>query len=376
MQGCASSPHEFYMAQALRLAETALGRTAPNPAVGAVIVKDGQVVGRGFHPKAGEPHAEVFALRQAGDQAQGATAYVTLEPCSHQGRTGPCCDALIAAGVSQVYVGTIDPNPKVSGQGIARMEAAGIEVTIGVLEKECRRLIAPFVMHILAGRPWFILKSATTLDGKTATSTGHSQWITNEHSRAHVHQLRNRVDAIMVGIGTVLRDNPRLTTRIEGPCQDPVRVVVDSRLRIPLDCHLVRHQSHAPTLIVTGTNVDTAKIEQLRRLPAVEVVTLPLDGGGRVDLNALASYLGRRDILSVLVEGGAELNSSLLDSGLVDQIMLYVAPKLVGGADGKGMFAGQGVTDLSQALQLKDLRIRHFGDDLLIEGEVDRCSPA
>lgn len=202
----ACNVHEFYMTQAVRLAETAVGRTAPNPPVGAVILRDGTVVGEGFHPKAGEPHAEIFALKAAGEQARGADIYVTLEPCSHHGRTGPCCDALIAAGVARVYVGTIDPNPQVSGRGIARLRAAGIEVTVGILEAVCRRLIAPFVKHIQTGRPFYILKSATTLDGKTATSTGESQWITNEKSRAHVHQLRNRVDAIMVGIGTVLRD--------------------------------------------------------------------------------------------------------------------------------------------------------------------------
>ena len=234
--------------------------------------------------------------------------------------------------------------------------------------------------------PLFILKSATTLDGKTATSSGQSQWITNEQSRAHVHQLRNHVDAIMVGSGTALRDNPQLTTRLpESGCvakRDPLRVVVDSRLRISLDSKLVRHHSEAPTLIATleaandadGTNAE--KLTQLQGCDGVEVVTLPANAEGRVDLNALAECLGARNIQSVLVEGGAELNSSMLSSGLIDRVMLYLAPKIIGGADGKGIFAGHGFAELSQALQLCDVRVQRFGDDLLVEGEVEQCLPA
>ena len=369
------SIHVHFMQQALDLARCGEGRTAPNPAVGAVIVVDGEVVGSGFHPKAGDPHAEIFALREAGVLARGADIYVTLEPCSHHGRTGPCCDALIAAGVVRVFVGTPDPNPQVSGRGIARLRAAGIEVIVGICEQECCILIAPFVKHITTGKPFVILKAASTLDGCMTTSTGESQWITNEDSRNHVHQVRNRIDAIMVGVGTVLRDNPRLTTRLPDGGRDPLRIVVDSRLRTPLDAAIVHPDSLAKTLIATTDKVCPNKIKALEQHPMVEVVQLP-DYQGRVDLTALMSLLGERDIQSVLVEGGAILNMSLFNARLIDRVMVYFAPKLIGGDDGKRLFAGQGVTRLVDALQLKNIRSRRFGDDLLIEGEVVACLPA
>jgi len=363
------------MRLALEQAQTAVGRTTPNPPVGAVIVQGGEVVGRGFHPKAGEPHAEVFALRDAGECARGAEAYVTLEPCSHHGRTPPCCDALIAAGISRVYVGLIDPNPQVRGQGVERLRAAGVEVEVGVLEVECRRLIAPFLKHMTSGRPLFILKSAITLDGNTATNRGHSQWITNESSRAHVHQVRDQVDAIMVGSGTALRDNPRLTTRLSSAGRDPVRIVVDSRLQVPLDANLVSHHSAAPTWIVTVEGADGQKIAALNRCDNVEVVQVRATPSGQVDLCALADMLGQRNIQSVLVEGGSILNHSLFKAGLFDRAMIYVAPKLLGGQDGLGMFSGHGVESLDQALTLTDVRVTTFGGDVLIEGEVQTCLP-
>lgn len=368
------SIHCHFMQQALDLARRGEGRTSPNPAVGAVIVVAGDVVGSGFHPKAGDPHAEIFALREAGVLACGADAYVTLEPCSHHGRTGPCCDALIVAGVARVFVGTQDPNPQVSGRGISRLRAAGIEVIVGICEQECRLLIAPFVKLITTGRPFVILKSASTLDGRMATSSGESQWITNEDSRNHVHQVRDRVDAIMVGVGTVLRDNPRLTTRLPEGGHDPLRIVVDSRLRTPLDAAIVHPDSLAKTLIVTTVQACPNKIKALEQHPLVEVVQLP-SCECQVDLVALMDVLGGRDIQNVLVEGGAILNMSLFNAGLIDRVMVYFAPKLIGGDDGKGLFAGRGVTCLGDALQLKDIRSRRFGDDLLIEGEVEACLP-
>jgi len=367
--------HEQFMQIALDLARKALGRTTPNPPVGAVIVRDGQVVGRGFHPKAGEPHAEVFALRDAADQARGADAYVTLEPCSHHGRTPPCCEALIAAGVSRVFVGLIDPNPQVSGQGVERLRAAGVDVEVGVLETPCRRLIAPFIKHMISGRPLFILKSALTLDGRTATRTGHSQWITSARSREHVHRLRDQVDAIMVGSGTALRDNPRLTTRLTPPGHDPIRIVVDSRLQLPETSHLINHQSASPTWVVTVAQADPAKIKALQAHAGVEVVTVAATSAGQVDLHALADMLGQRDIQSVLVEGGSVLNQSLFSAGLIDRVMVYMAPKLLGGNDGFGLFTGQGVDHLDDALQLRDFRVTCLGDDVLLEGEVCSCSP-
>ena len=360
-----------YMLMALELARRAYGRTSPNPAVGAVIVRDGQVVGRGFHPKAGEPHAEIFALRDAAAAARGADVYVTLEPCSHQGRTGPCCDALIAAGVARVFVGVEDPNPLVSGRGIARLRAAGIAVKVGICAAECRHLIAPFARHVTSGRPLVTVKGAISLDGCIATAAGESQWISGPASRQHAHRQRGCVDAIMVGVGTVISDNPRLTARVDGG-RDPLRVVVDSTLRIPADAVMLSQKSSAATVIATTELADPAALERLRAHAAVEVVVLP-QRDRRVDLIALLEYLGQRQVQSVLVEGGATLNAALLDGGLIDRIMLYVAPMIIG--NGQHLFAGAGARRLDECLRLAQVRSERFDDDIFIEGEVVSCSP-
>lgn len=362
------------MARALELARKAEGRTRPNPAVGAVLVRQGRIVGEGFHPAAGQPHAEIFALREAAELARGADLYVTLEPCSHQGRTGPCADAVVAAGVSRVFVGAGDPNPQVSGQGIARLRQAGIAVETGVLEVECRRLIASFVKHITTGLPYVILKTAVTLDGKTATSTGQSQWISGPESRAEVHRVRDRVDAVLVGIGTLIRDHARLTTRLAGGGgRDALRVIVDSSLRITEEESVLHLQSEATTLLATTSRACKEKVGRLTK-PGVEVVELPLDGD-RVDLKALLKELGDRGVQSVLLEGGAVLNQSFLEAGLIDRMMVFVAPRVLGGSDGKGIFSGAGPIRLADAVQLQDVRVSCFGQDTLIEGEVCRCSP-
>jgi len=257
---------QYFMQLALDQARKGEGRTAPNPPVGAIIVKDGIIIGEGFHPQAGQPHAEIFALQQAASKARGAEIYVTLEPCSHHGKTPPCADALIAAGIKSVYIGTIDPNPLVAGRGVEKLKKGGIEVHCGILEPECKRLIAAFSHHILTGTPFTIYKSALTLDGNTATSTGDSQWVSGEKSRLVVHQLRDRVEAIMVGISTVLSDDPLLNTRLpEGGGRDPLRVVVDSQLRIPVDCRMLKQQSTAKTLVAT---ISTIRIKfQTCKLP-------------------------------------------------------------------------------------------------------------
>jgi diaminohydroxyphosphoribosylaminopyrimidine deaminase/5-amino-6-(5-phosphoribosylamino)uracil reductase len=364
-----------YMQQALDLARCAEGRTAPNPAVGAVIVKNGVVVGSGFHPKAGDPHAEIFALRAAGEQARGADIYVTLEPCSHHGRTGPCCDALIAAGVARVFIGIQDPNPQVSGQGISRLRTAGIIVSVGICAVECRCLVAPFIKWITRHQPFMILKSAMTLDGRIATSSGESQWITNEHSRLYAHRLRDKVDAIMVGVGTVLLDNPRLTTRLASGGRDPLRIVVDSKLRTPVDAAIVNLTSTAKTIIFTTPLADQQKIAAMRKLPMVDVVQMP-SCAQKVDLSAMMEYLADHAVQTVLVEGGAELNMALFNAKLIDRVMFFFAPKLFGGDDGKSMFVGQGVAHLADALHLTDVRTQCFADDVLIEGEVVTCLPA
>ncbi len=364
---------EKIMHQALALARRGEGRTRPNPAVGSVVVSNGQVVGEGFHPRAGEPHAEIFALRQAGGKARGADLYVTLEPCSHQGRTGPCADAVIAAGIGRVFIGTSDPNPQVSGRGIARMQQAGLVVQVGILEQECRRLIAPFAKHVTQGVPLVTLKAALTLDGNCATATGDSQWISNEKSRQQVHRVRDKVDAIMVGIGTVLRDNPRLTTRLPEGGRDPLRIVVDGRLRIPENAAILDLESAAATVIATTARAPQDKVQRLQGR-GIEVWQLP-EAEGHLDLRVLMRRLGDSGIQSLLLEGGSGLNSAALACGIIDRVMLFMGPKLLGGFGGKGLFAGSGVERLSDAFELDQIRVSRFDNDILIEGEVRRCSP-
>jgi diaminohydroxyphosphoribosylaminopyrimidine deaminase/5-amino-6-(5-phosphoribosylamino)uracil reductase len=338
-----------------------------------VVVADQQIVGEGYHPAAGQPHAEVFALQAAAGRTAGADLYVTLEPCSHQGRTGPCTEAIIAAGIARVFVGTQDPNPQVAGSGIRRLRQAGILVEVGLCEKDCRRLIAPFAKHITTGLPFVILKSAVTLDGQTATSTGDSQWISNTLSREEVHRLRDRVDAIMVGVGTVLNDDPKLTTRLPGG-RDALRIVVDSQLRTPSQAALLHLESAAETLIA---HLATAPEDRRSRLATGRARLLQTaEKEGRVDLHDLLTHLGSRGVQSILLEGGAQLNAAFLKAGLIDRMMIFVAPKVIGGNGGYGIFAGQGVPCLADALPLRDIRLKRFGDDVLIEGEVKRCLPA
>ncbi|NOQ52786.1 MAG: bifunctional diaminohydroxyphosphoribosylaminopyrimidine deaminase/5-amino-6-(5-phosphoribosylamino)uracil reductase RibD [Desulfuromonadaceae bacterium] len=368
----ADSTQQQFMARAIKLAEIGLGRTAPNPPVGAVIVRDGQVVGEGFHPKAGEPHAEIFALREAAEKAAGADVYVTLEPCSHYGRTEPCADALVAAGVKRVFVGVQDPNPQVAGRGIEKLRQAGIEVAVGVQERQCRRLIAAFTRHITTGFPFTIYKTAMTLDGKTATTSGDSQWISGELSRQRVHQLRDRVEAIMVGIETLLADDPLLNTRLsDNRRRDPLRVVVDSRLRIPLSSRMLRQESSASTFIAT-TAADPQKISALQQLGA-EVMIFPESAGG-VSLPHLWQELGRRHVQRLLLEGGATLAGAALQAGLIDQMMVFVAPKMIGGSARYGIFNGEGCHKLINAVRLVELCSEQLGEDILITGDVEKCS--
>lgn len=364
---------EQFMQSALDLAATAEGRTRPNPAVGAVLVKDGQVVGEGYHPAAGQPHAEIFALRQAGPKAVGSTLYVTLEPCSHTGRTGPCADAVIAAGIARVVVATTDPNPLVSGRGLERLRQAGIAVETGVLEAAARRLIAPFAKHVTTGLPLVVLKAGMTLDGMTATAKGDSQWITNSASRTLVHQFRDKVDAILVGVGTVQQDNPLLTTRLAAGGRNPLRVVVDSHLRIQEDAALLATGPDCETLIVTTASAPAAKRRRLLQR-GVQVVEVDSENN-KVKLLKMLSFLGEKGVQSLLLEGGGTLNHAMLHAGLVDRVMLFLAPKLLGG-QGRGVFSGPGVDRLAEAFALRDLRSRMIDGDILIEGEVVACSPA
>jgi len=365
------APADKYMARALELALRGEGRTAPNPPVGAVLVRDGLVVGEGFHPAAGEPHAEIFALRAAGELARGAELFVTLEPCCHQGRTGPCCEALIAAGVRRVCYGTVDPNPRVAGQGLARLQAAGVEVIPGPMVEACRRLIAPFAKLLLTGTPYLILKAAMTLDGQLATAGGESQWISCEASRMLGHQLRNRVDAILTGAGTVLADDPQLTVRLSDG-RNPARVVLDSRLRTPLTARVFADVP-GRRLLMTGDDVAGERLQPYVA-SGIEVIRIPRLGD-HLDLSAAMHELGRRNLMCLLIEGGGALNGALLRAGLVDRLMLFIAPLLFGGGGGIPLFSGNGCRRLDEAIRLRDLQISRSGADLLVEGEVAACSP-
>lgn len=365
--------HLGWMKQAVSLARKGEGRTTPNPPVGAVIVRDGTLVGEGYHPQAGEPHAEVFALRHAGEAARGATIYVTLEPCSHFGKTPPCADALISAGVETVYVGVTDPNPQVAGRGIERLRAAGIEVHTGLLEDECRQLIAAFKKHIVTGLPYTVYKSAMTLDGNTATQTGDSRWVSGHESRQRVHRLRNRVDAIMVGVDTVCNDDPLLNTRLDGEIgQDPLRIIVDSHLRMPLNSRILHQDSTASTIVATVCH-DSVKIAALEAVGA-EVLILPEDAG-RVSLSELWRELGERNVQKLLLEGGATLAGAALNSRLIDQLMLFIAPKLLGGVTQHGILNGMSCNLMAEAIRLENHHFEQVGDDLLITGDIVQCLP-
>jgi diaminohydroxyphosphoribosylaminopyrimidine deaminase/5-amino-6-(5-phosphoribosylamino)uracil reductase len=352
---------ERFMRLALREARRGLGRTSPNPAVGAVLVKGGRVVGRGHHARAGSPHAEVMAISGAGVRARGADLYTTLEPCDHFGRTPPCSLAILDAGVRRVFSGSGDPNPRVNGRGIRRLRRAGVDVVTGVLREECDALNEPWFRFITTGRPHVTLKVAATMDGRIATATGDSRWVTGPEARAHVHRLRDGVDAVLVGSGTARADDPRLTARIPGGRgRDPVRVVLDSRLELPATLRLLRHRSTAPTLVahVAGTPPGTPRrgVEYLRCRAR----------GGRVDLRDLLSRLGKRGVTTLLVEGGAEVNRSFLEADLVDQLLVFVAPKIAGG--GLSWVGGQGTARMADALPVRDLRVRRMGRDLLLSG--------
>jgi len=357
-----------YMRMALDLARRAAGRTSPNPMVGAVVVKDGAVVGEGWHLCAGTPHAEVHALAAAGDAARGATVYVTLEPCCHFGRTGPCADALVAAGAKRVVVAMTDPNPQVAGRGLARLRAAGIEVTEGVLAAEAARLNEAFIKWVTTGMPFGIMKAAMSLDGKIATRGGQSRWITGPQARERVHRLRDCADAILVGVGTVIADDPELTARLpEGGGKNPLRVVVDSAARLPLTAKVVR-DGLAPTVVATTAAAAPAKTAALAAA-GVEVLVLPRGPTG-VDLRALWRTLGERQATSVLVEGGAAVNAAALAANVIDKVYVFVAPKIIGGAAAPGPVGGEGPLELDAAAALEDMTSEPAGGDILLTAYV------
>ena len=354
---------EHWMRRALRFAKKGRGRTSPNPMVGAVLVKDERVVGEGYHVKAGEPHAEIMAMRKAGDEARGSTLYINLEPCSHHGKTPPCAPALIEAGVKRVVVGMEDPNPLVKGRGLEMLRAAGLDVEVGVFEEACQKLNEAFCKYILVKEPFIILKIASTLDGKIATRDGQSKWITGEASRRFVHRLRNQVDGLLVGIGTILKDDPLLTARIRGG-RDPYRIVLDSRLRISEKAKII-DQSPEKTILATTELAPKGKMESLEKRG---VRVLILDSmQGRVNLKSLLTRLGEMGMMSLLVEGGSEVNGSFLNEGLIDKIFLFLSPRFLGG-QALGIFGGRGTEKLEEALSLNQLKIKKVGEDILLEG--------
>jgi diaminohydroxyphosphoribosylaminopyrimidine deaminase / 5-amino-6-(5-phosphoribosylamino)uracil reductase len=359
---------EKYMNMALRLAEKAKGRTSPNPMVGAVVVKGGRVIASGYHHEAGKPHAEAIALKKAGTNAKGATLYVTLEPCSHTNkRTPPCTPLVLQSKVKRVVVSMIDPNPRVSGGGIKTLRKEGLEVVTGVLDTAAKKLNEAYIKYITTGTPFVTLKIAQTLDGKIATASGESKWITGEKAREEGHRLRNSNDAILVGINTVLKDNPSLTTRITGG-RDPIRVIVDSRLRIPLNAKVVTQRSSAKTCIATLDTMPKHKLVKL--LDAGAEILLARGRKGHIDLKYLMKMLGSFGITSVLIEGGAEVNASALKSGIVDKVVMFIAPRLMTGTDSLCSIGGKAPVILSRAVMLHNVTSRFVGRDLMIEGYI------
>ena len=356
-----------YMDKALSLAKRAKGFTSPNPCVGAVVVKNGTVVGKGFHKAAGLPHAEVEALNDAGAKAQNATIYVTLEPCNHFGKTPPCTHKIIQAGIKKVVVGCKDPNSDVCGDGIKNLRDNGIEVVCGVLESKAKTLIEDFIWYVNNKKPFVILKCASTLDGKIATSTGDSKWITNEKSRGYVHKIRHEVDAILVGSGTLNADNPSLTSRIKGvKTKDPVRIILDTHLSIKEDAKVLTQNSDARTIIVTGPDMLSAKVGLIKTMGA-EHIQIPLKEE-KLDLNKLMIKLGEMSILSLLIEGGSIVAGSVLREKIVNKVMFFLAPKFLGSSDGVPLFNGTGPKLIKDAFELKNMNFSQFDNDLLIQG--------
>ena len=358
------------MAMAVEQARRGVGRTSPNPPVGCVLVRDGQVLATGYHHRAGEDHAEVDALRKLGFQAEGATAYVTLEPCNHTGRTGPCTEALIAAGVGRVVVGVRDPNPRVAGQGLERLRAAGLLVDDGVLGPECEALVRPFARWARDGLPYLTLKQAATLDGAIADATGVRRLVTGPAAHERVHQMRDVSDAILVGVGTVLADDPLLNVRLPRGGRDPLRVVVDRALRTPPSARMLHSGSGAGTLLLTASDPDGERGRALRDAGA-EVVAVP-EGEGGVDLEAALREVAARGCVSVLCEAGPRLGAGLLRARLVDAVAWFYSPRILGDPSAPRLLGPLGVRDLDHALRLHDVRLTRLGEDFLVEGTLVR----
>ncbi len=356
---------EKYMAIALELAEKGRGKVEPNPMVGAVLVKNGNILGRGYHQAFGEAHAEVHAINEAGVNCKGATLYVSMEPCAHYGKTAPCADAIIRAGIKRVVVPVIDPNPITSGKGIQKLKEAGVEIDIGVMDVQAKKLNASFFKLMQEGLPYVILKWAMSLDGKIATYTGDSKWITSEESRKYVHHIRGQMDGIMVGINTVLRDDPLLTCRIEGG-RNPKRIVVDSNAVLPLDSRLLKTIHEGEIIVTVNKNAQHERIEKLEQLGCEIIQTR--DNNSRVDLRELFHRLGEKKLTNILVEGGGGVITSLIEECLADKVMVFIAPVIIGGEGAKSPVLGKGVDKVCEAVEINDVIVKRFSNDTFIEG--------
>ncbi|AJF29256.1 bifunctional diaminohydroxyphosphoribosylaminopyrimidine deaminase/5-amino-6-(5-phosphoribosylamino)uracil reductase RibD [Clostridium botulinum] len=362
--------NEKYMELALELAKKGEGKVNPNPLVGALIVKDNEIIGSGYHEKYGEAHAEVNAINNATKSLDGSTIYVTLEPCSHYGKTPPCVDLIIEKKIKKVIIGMLDPNPMVSGRSIKKLKDNDIEVIVGVEEEKCKKINESFIKYITSNLPFVILKSAISLDGKIATSIGESKWITSEESRRDGHLLRNKLSAIMVGINTIIEDNPELTCRIENG-KNPIRVIVDSNLRIPLKSKVVNN-SDKLTIVATTKYADKLKKQELIN-KGVRVIEIN-DKNKKVDLKELMRCLGTLKIDSILIEGGGTLNFSALEENIVDKVRFYIAPKILGGERSKSSIGGEGFFKLSDAVKLKELTYEKLSEDIVIEGYINKLN--
>ncbi|OIK14144.1 riboflavin biosynthesis protein RibD [Bacillus sp. MUM 116] len=353
-----------YMGLAIKLAKSTIGQTAPNPVVGAVLVKDHQIIGMGAHLKAGEPHAEVHAIQMAGEKARDATIYVTLEPCSHFGKTPPCSDLIIRTGLKKVFVATTDPNPQVAGKGIERLKNAGIEVEVGLMQEEARDLNKVFFYNISTGLPYVTLKSAISLDGKIATATGESKWITGEEAREDVHVFRHQHDAILVGVNTVIKDNPTLTTRLPSGGKNPIRIILDTHLRTPINASIVT-DGQAPTWILSGSGVNPIREKEFLDL-GVKLIKMPME---QINIREMLKIIGEMGITSLFVEGGAGVHGSFLKEKAFQQVITYIAPKLIGGKLAPASYGGVGFETMEEVVSLKIKEVDRVGNDIRIIAE-------
>jgi diaminohydroxyphosphoribosylaminopyrimidine deaminase/5-amino-6-(5-phosphoribosylamino)uracil reductase len=357
-----------YMRMALQEAKKGMGKTSPNPCVGALVVNNSKIVGKGYHKKAGAPHAEILALQAAGGKAKNATLYVTLEPCNHTGRTPPCSEAVLRAGISRVVIGMLDPNPMVAGGGADYLSTQGLEVTSGVLEQDCREINLSFIKHTATGHPWVIMKAGMSIDGRIAALPGQATMITGKQSLRRVHTLRNQVDAILVGIGTALADDPSLTSRLHRsrPGSDPLRVVLDTKLRLPVSSTMLQQNSPAQTWIFCARGADKKRHSKLEAAGAV-IKTVPVAARGGLELKAILTALGEAQVTSLLVEGGSRVHGSFLESGLIDQLLLFVAPTFIGD-QGEPLATFSSKKKRKHMPPFKLIKTSRYGEDILLEG--------